>query len=183
MQALLAADGGNAVVSQLMLWLNQGHVVGVLARDNGVVAAHVLQVEQPTGVGVQRLLTGRVVGGEAPGALVLLQELHHRWGVLQRGRVAAGIEAVARDEQIGEKQPQQRRPPVAAMRARGFPKRQPAQQQQQPQLHQPACLIREEHARICERAVGPRQLPECALDYWFGARVKGGRQRHGENQA
>jgi hypothetical protein len=93
----LGVDRRDAVVEQLVrLRLNLLHELGVLARDDRVVAAHILPAVIHPHVGIEGLLARRVEGGEAPG--------------LGEGRRARGVETFACVDELARRAACQLRP-------------------------------------------------------------------------
>jgi len=115
-QAGRVIEGGDAVVEQLTLRLDGLHELDVLLGDDGVVAAHILQAEQPGGVGVEGLGRPRALeGAHAPGLTglarlvrLLLQKGHAGRRHRQQLGIDGRVEAPQHQPEV-QQQKQQRR--------------------------------------------------------------------------
>jgi len=87
----------DAVVGELGLRRDPLHVLDVLERDDRIVATHVLQAIQHSGVGVQGLFVVAHVGGDAVQFLIGQQPVYGLWAVIQERRVGTWKESAADD--------------------------------------------------------------------------------------
>ncbi len=108
---MVGVNGGDAVVLEFCLGIDEAHVIGVLLRDDGVVAAHVVEFIEHARVGVEGLLAGGIVGGDAVEALILLEKLHHRRLEIKDLGIGGRVEAVAENENIADQHQQSHRLP------------------------------------------------------------------------
>ena len=90
----------DAVVEQLGLRFDPAHIARVLRREEAVVAAHVLEIVEHPGVGVEGFASVWIEGGEAPEAGVLSQEVDDGGCVVQECWIDGGIEARAEGNDI-----------------------------------------------------------------------------------
>lgn len=83
---------------------DSGHVIGILFGDDGVVAADILEVKEPAGVGIERFLATGIEAGEAPMAWLLVEPLDHGRAVGEEVGTGVGIEAVADEGEVDEEE-------------------------------------------------------------------------------
>ncbi len=98
-EGMQAKEGGDAIVEELSLVLDEPHVLRVLFGDDRIVAAHIVESVVHPHVGVE----GPVMpfqGGEAVEVGIRLQEIHHRRLELCQLGVGCGVEAVAEEEEV-----------------------------------------------------------------------------------
>ncbi len=188
-ERLVLGQWRDAVVQQLVLWLDGVHVVGVLPGEDGVVAADVLQPVEHACIGDERLLARPDEAGQAPQAGVLLQELHDGWLEVQQPGVGGRVEALdSRDEIQNQHDQRQRLPHAVAFELPGQVGRAPADAQhgarggdEDGQRQQVAPLVRQQHPAAFEGTLGQLRAGQHAVRQADeGARDEQYRQQSGQ---
>jgi len=165
----------DAVVFKLELRRDQAHVVRVLAGDDAVVAAHVLQAEHPGDVGVGGVGPRRVQRRDPERPFLRVpapQPFQRGRREVQQGGIRRRVKARRSDQQIegdgGHRQRRPERQPSQAGRQRPRPaaeqEHRPGQQQEDAQQQDVGELVAVEHPRIGEGVFRQRQGAQRPVD-------------------